>query len=407
MRILLFYQYYHNPDCAAAGRHFQFAKTLGRNHEVHIITSDTWEGQRQTQVFDWSPPGVSVHSFPVAYSNAMSVRERFSAYAGYAWGAIRNGLKMPRPDVIIGTSTPLSAAWAAAKVARIRQIPWIFEVRDLWPDFPFQMGAIPYPWVRKRVYALEKRLYRSAAHVVTLSTDMESHVLNQGIEASSVTTLENGTDLYLNDRISDTDVDALRSFHGLDGKKVVLYAGTFGRANAVPAMIETARRMAYQEDVQFVFIGNGFYSSDLKEAAQTLQNVSVYPPEPRHRVFAWFRLASLSLVPFIDLPVLAANSPAKFFDSLAAGTPVLVTNSGWTQTFVENHQCGWHTPNAEPESMVRGIEVALSDSAELHRAGQNGRRVAYRLFDRIRMAERLESILEQCVYREHASIVEN
>ena len=395
MRILLFYQYYHNPDCAATGRHYQFVKALGQQHEVHVISSDVWTHKRQTQQFPWTPPGVTVHSFPVAYSNSMSVRDRFSAYAGYAWGAFRRGLRVPKPDVIMGTSTPLSAAWAAAKVAQIRRVPWVFEVRDLWPDFPFQMGAVSNGWIRQKLYALEKRLYQSAAHVITLSPDMEAHVIGHGNAPSKVSTLLNGTDIDLNERVTLEDVHALRQKHALSDKKVILYAGTFGRANAIPTMIQAARSMASRTDLFFAFLGEGYHAADLQQAAKELPNLGVFPPAPRHEIFSWFQLASLSLVSFIDLPVLAANSPAKFFDSLIAGTPVLVTNPGWTKRFVDEHRCGWSVPSAEPECLVRGIEQAFEDSDAYATACQNGRRVAKQQFDRNRMAEELASILDK------------
>ena len=226
---------------------------------------------------------------------------------------------------------------------------------------------------------------------------MEAHVLRQDVSSSCVSTLMNGTDLDLNDRITPEEVDSLRDEHNLQSKKVVLYAGTFGRANALPLLIETARGMAHRNDIHFAFLGEGYHAPLLQDAMQDLPNVGVYPPEPRHRIFRWFRLASLSLVPFIDLPVLAANSPAKFFDSLAAGTPVLVTNPGWTKSFVEKYECGWYAPAHEPEDVIQGIERALSDPEAYDRACQNGKDVARRLFDRTRMAEKLETILEQVV----------
>lgn len=394
MRILLFYQYYHNPDCPATGRHYQLVKALGRRHDVHVITSDSWEQKRLAHEFDWTPPGVTLHRLPVPYDNAMTVRDRFTAYAAYARRAILSGLRVPRPDVVLGTSTPLTAAWAASVVARLRRVPWVFEVRDLWPDFPFQMGALPSPWVRKRLYTLERSLYRNAAHVVTLSPDMETHVLARGA-ADAVTTLVNGADLDYCAAVSDEDARALRVKHGLDGKNVVLYAGTFGRANAIGALIDTARALQHRADLHFAFLGEGYEAGRLRDAARSLPNVGVYPPEPRHRIYRWFRMADLSVVSFIDLPVLAANSPAKFFDSLAAGTPVLVTNAGWTKTFVERHACGWSVPAAEPAALVRGIERALGDPEALRRVGCNGQRIARQRFDRKVLMQRFEEILER------------
>ncbi len=397
MHILLFYQYYHNPDCAATGRHYQLVRSLCKHHRVTILTSDIWERKRQSYLYDWAPEGATVHSFRVPYENAMSSPERLKAYAGYAFHAIRKALSLSQPDVIIGSSTPLSAAWAAAKTAQMRRLPWIFEVRDLWPDFPIQMGAIGSKTIQKVLFRMEKQLYRSASHIVTLSPDMESHVRSKGIAPEKTTTLLNGTDLALADRVTDTDIEQLKKTHGIDDKKVILYAGTFGRANAIPLLIHTAKSLHHRRDVHFVFLGSGYFEPHLKAAAHRLDNLTVLPPEPRYRVFHWFRLASISLVSFLDLPVLEANSPAKFFDSLATGTPVIVTNPGWTRTFVEANACGWYASNQELGSVVRCIEQAIDDPELLERTGQKGYEVARKQFDRAPMGDQLDEIIRQSV----------
>ena len=395
MHILFVYQYYHNLDCPASGRHYQFIKALSKNHEVSILTSDVWERKRSTHLYDWAPDGVNVHSFRVPYSNAMSTRARMNSYAGFVWHAIRKGLFIPKPDIIFGTSTPLTAAWAASVIARIRNIPWVFEVRDLWPDFPIQMGAIGPEWLKKRLYRLETSLYNSSSHVITLSPDMEQHVISKGIDTSKVTTLMNGTDLAIARSVEEHEISALRSQYQLTGKKVILYAGTFGRANAIPTLIETAHALRDRQDLHFVFLGEGYFQDQLKDAARTLSNITILAPEPRHKIFHWFTLADISLVPFIDLPVLGANSPAKFFDSLAAGTPVIVTNSGWTRSFVEQHGCGWYAPIEEEGSIARTIRNTIDNPEILHQAGRYGYNIALSKFDRFDMLDPLENILLQ------------
>ena len=398
MHVLIFYQYYHNPDCAASGRHYQFVKALSKHHRVSIITSDVWQHKRQSHKFEWAPPGVEIIHLPVPYDNAMGSGSRLKAYAGYAWQAIKAGMKTDRPDVILGSSTPLTAAWAAAKVAQMRRIPWVFEVRDLWPDFPVQMGAVNNKFLRKRLYNMEHRLYRQASHIIPLSPDMESHILKQGINADRVTTLLNGTDLEFAHQTTLESANMITASHGLSGKKIVLYAGTLGRANAIPQILETSRRMAHRQDIQFVFLGSGFFQPEIEIAAQSQPNLTLIESVPRHRIFGWFKAASLSLVSFIELPVLATNSPAKFFDSLAAGTPVIVTNAGWTKSFVEANACGWYASVKEPEALVRCIERVIDNPDVLRSAGCNGSKIAAQLFDRTKMAAQLDSILRQCAF---------
>ena len=395
MHILLFYQYYHNLDCPASGRHYQFLKALGQRHHITVLSTDIWQRKRISDLYDWLPGGVKLHAFPVPYHNAMSIPARLNAYGGYALRSFVKGLSIPRPDVIVGSSTPLTAAWAAAKVAAFRRIPWIFEVRDLWPDFPIQMGAVQSTWIQKRLYRLESKLYASASHVITLSTDMERALHSKGVPPEKVTTLENGTDLDLANTVHVDAIRQLRKQHNLEHKRIILYAGTLGRANAIPDLVQLAGRMVHRKDVHFVFLGEGYYEHMLKKASATQPNLSILPSVPRHDIFRWFAMADLSLVSFIDLPVLQANSPAKFFDSLASGTPVLVTNPGWTRSFVETHKCGWYAPIQELDAMVRCIEKVLDAPEERKGMGQRGKAIAATHFDRSTMVHTFEKILYQ------------
>ena len=397
MHILLVYQYYHNLDCPASGRHYQFIKSLSKHHQVTILTSDVWEKKRDQYTHDWVPEGVKIHSFPVPYNNSMSIPARLKAFAGFVWHAFRKGISIQKPDVILGTSTPLTAAWVAAVIGWLRGVPWVFEVRDLWPDFPIQMGAIRPQWLQRALLRLERMLYKSASHVITLSPDMEAHVLGKGISRTKVTTLLNGTDIDLAEETTYEGLVELKRKHQLQDKQVILYAGTFGRANAIPTLIETAKQLRHREDLQFVFIGGGYYASALQEASSRFRNITVLSPVARRDIFKWFRLARVSLVSFIDLPVLQANSPAKFFDSLSVGTPVIVTNNGWTRKFVEHHKCGWYVPPQNEQELAQCIHRVVENTALTREAGRNGFRVARTHFDRAEMIAPLEHILKHSV----------
>jgi glycosyltransferase involved in cell wall biosynthesis len=395
MHIAVFYQYFNSPDNAATARHYTFLHRWAQRHTLTLITTRTWYDQRITRSFEWVPANVRLVMLDVPYENQMGRWQRLRAFQGYAARAWWAGLRMPRPDVVFGTSTPLTAAWVAHRVARWHRIPWVFEVRDLWPDFPIQMGAVRQPWLQQRLYALERRLYRSAAHIIPLSPDMQAHIARQGIAADKMTVLVNGTDFPLLEALTDADVAVLRDAFGLTGKRVVLYGGTFGRANDIPTLLAAAERLRGRDDLRFVLAGHGFFAEAVAAVAQRLPNLVALPPQPRPQMLAWCRLADLALVPFIDLPVLAANSPAKLFDSLGAGTPVLVTNDGWTRHLVETHRCGWYVPPSNPMALAARIEQALHDPDQCAAAGRNGARLARQQFDRVEMADRLEAILLQ------------
>ncbi|GGK84552.1 glycosyltransferase family 4 protein [Rufibacter glacialis] len=394
MHIALFHQYHHNPDCPATCRHYTFMAELVKRHKITLITSNAWESKRLTQLYDWVPPGVELISIKAPYSNSMGVVQRLRAFGSFATHALVKGLKMPKPDVIWGVSTPLTTAWAAAQVAKIRRVPWVFEVQDLWPSFPIQMGAVPSAFAQRQLYSLEQSLYRQAAHIIPLSTDMEQYILEKGIAPQKITTLENGTEIPTAS-MPLRQQEALREKLGLQGKQVVLYAGTYGRANDMPMLLKAAALLQDQEQICFVFTGQGFEAPLLEEAAKRQKNIRLLPPLPRPDVLALFSLASVSVVSFIDLPVLKANSPGKLFDSLAMGTPVVVTNAGWTKNLVETHGCGWYVPAGDASALAHSLKKTLGNEPELAGMRERAAQEARSKFDRLQMVPVLEEIFEK------------
>jgi glycosyltransferase involved in cell wall biosynthesis len=396
MHIAVFSQYHTSPDCPATSRHYTLLAEIAKHHRVTLLTTPAWRSQQLTQEFVWVPPGVELREANIPYTNKMGPARRALAFAQYAAWAVRAGRQLDRPDVVWGISTPLTAAWAAARVARYWRVPWVFEVQDLWPSFPVAMGAVPTALARQQLFALEKRLYDSAAHIVPLSPDMSHYVMEQGIPAAKITTLLNGTDLDLAARATPAAVAALRHDQELEGQKVVLYAGTFGRANDIPTVVAAAEALvAADPAVTWLFLGHGYYAPLVAAAAERWPGrIRLVGGQPRHAVFSWFALADVAVVSFLGLPVLDANSPAKLYDALAVGTPVVVTNPGWTKSLVEQHGCGWYTPAGDAPALAERLSAVLANPDALLAAGTRGRALAHVAFDRQLLAEQMRSILE-------------
>ncbi|MFB6231295.1 MAG: glycosyltransferase family 4 protein [Salinibacter sp.] len=401
MKIAVFLQYYHTPDCPTAARPYALVKRLGQEHDVTVITTRAWEENRQAHRFPWVPPGVDLVRFDVPYDNAMSAPRRLAAFLRYAIQAVWYGLQMPRPDLVLGSSTPLTAAAAAATVAQRRDIPWLFEVRDLWPAFPIQMGAVPNYGLHGLLRGGEAALYRSARHVVALSPDMETHVRTRAPSAE-VTTLEYGSDVDLVDEIGPEERTDLKERFSLDRPFLVLYAGTFGRANAIPTLLDAARRLtASRSDVLVAFAGQGYHESTVRRAARRHDAIRQIPPLPYPDTLALFDVADLSLVSFIDRPVLASNSPGKFFDSLATGTPVIVTNPGWTKRFVQRQSCGWYVPPDSPNALADRLHAVLGSPDALTRSGRNAQAAARQHFVRAEIMDRYTDLVERVGRAQH------
>ena len=395
MHIAVFSQYHTNPDCPATSRHYTLLAHIAKTHRVTLLTTSAWKDQRLTSDFPWVPVDVEIREVRVAYDNKMGPARRALSFAQYAAWAVREGLRIEKPDVIWGISTPLTAAWAAAQVAWLRRVPWVFEVQDLWPSFPIAMGAVPTALARQQLYRMEKQLYQSARHILPLSPDMARYVTDLGIASAKVTTVLNGTDLDLAARVTPEVVARLRQMHDLNGKHVILYAGTFGRANDIPTLVAAAEAMAAADsEVVWLFVGHGLFKPLIAAAAARCPGrIRLLDGQARHEVFDWFALAAVSVVAFLGLPVLDSNSPAKLYDSLAVGTPVIVTNAGWTKALVEQHGCGWYVPAGDADALVRQLWTLLAHPEMLAAAGVNGRQLALAEFDRQELAARVQRLL--------------
>ncbi|WP_460585046.1 glycosyltransferase family 4 protein [Hymenobacter arcticus] len=401
MHIAVFSQYHTSPDCPATSRHYTLLTELAKHHRVTLLTTPAWRPQQLTHEWPWVPPGVELLEANIPYENTMGPARRALAFAQYAAWAVRAGRRMARPDVVWGISTPLTAAWAAARVARYWGVPWVFEVQDLWPSFPVAMGAVPTALARQQLFALEKRLYQRAAHIVPLSPDMSQYVKQLGIPAAKVTTLLNGTDLGLAARATPESVAKLRIEQSITSSKTVLYAGTFGRANDMPTVVAAAEALvAADPAVTFLFLGHGYYAPLVAAAATRWPGrIRLVGGQARHAVFSWFALVDATVVSFLDMPVLDTNSPAKLYDSLAVGTPVVVTNRGWTKRLVEQHGCGWYAPAGDARALAACLQQALADPLALAAAGRRGKALAQAEFDRVLIAGRMQRILEQASKR--------
>ncbi|MDJ0364948.1 glycosyltransferase family 4 protein [Hymenobacter sp. H14-R3] len=397
MHVAVFSQYHTSPDCPATSRHYTLLTELTKHHRVTLLTTPAWRPQQLTHEWPWVPPGVELLEADIPYENTMGPARRALAFAQYAAWAVRAGRRLARPDVVWGISTPLTAAWAAARCARHWGVPWVFEVQDLWPSFPVAMGAVPTALARQQLFALEKRLYHSAAHVVPLSPDMSQYVAQLGVPAAKITTLLNGTDLDLAARATPKAVARLRDEQSITNSKTVLYAGTFGRANDMPTVVAAAEALvAADPAVTFLFLGHGFFEPLVAVAAARWPGrIRLVGGQPRHAVFSWFALADVAVVSFLDMPVLDTNSPAKLYDALAVGTPVIVTNQGWTKALVEQHGCGWYTPAGDAAALAARLRAVLADPVAAAEAGKRGQALAQRAFDRRLLAEQMRAILEE------------
>jgi len=410
VRILYLHQFFVTREGTGGTRSYEFARHLvASGHEVTMVTAAPGappDGERRKLTAERDVDGIHVVAARGGYSDyvqatRMGYGRRLLGFAQFALAATAVVLRRPRPDVIFATSPPLTMAFPAMVAARRWGVPLVFEVRDLWPEAPIQMGALRSPVARWLARRLERTVYRAAASVVALSPGMRAGVAAAGIPEERITLIPNASDLDLFS--PDLNSGDLRQRFGLGDAFVCCYFGTMGEANDLGQVIEAAAllREQGQEDVRFVLQGDGKRRSELEQqiAARGLSNVTLLPAGDK---FAAARLAAASdacMTIFKDVPILATNSPNKLFDSFAAGRPAIVNTDGWQRELVETHEAGVFARPGDPADLARQV-LLLRDNPELaRRYGQNARRLAEREFDRRLLAERLRELLERTVGR--------
>jgi glycosyltransferase involved in cell wall biosynthesis len=402
VRILYLHQFFMTRDGTGGTRSYEFARRLVEaGHEVTMVTA----GSGGERVVD----GIRVVEARGGHNDyvratAVGYGRRLLAFARFAATATVAALRGPRPDVVFATSPPLTMALPAIAASRRWRAPLVFEVRDLWPEAPIQMGALRSRWARRLARLLERAVYRSAAEIVALSPGMRDGIVAAGADPGRVTLIPNASDLDLFS--PDVDPGDLRARLGVsDGDFLCAYFGTMGEANdltqvvAAAALLDDAAADAPngRRRVAFVLQGDGKRRAALETDVRRrgLGNV-VFVPAGDKRAAA--RLAAASdacMTIFKDVPILATNSPNKLFDTFAAGRPAIVNTDGWQRVLVEEHEAGLFARPGDAADLAEKVAALRDDPERARRYGANARALAEREFDRDLLAERLRGVLER------------
>jgi glycosyltransferase involved in cell wall biosynthesis len=403
MRILYLHQYFMTRAGVGGTRSYEFARRfVARGHEVSMVTAAA-PGEDARRRID----GIDVRGVPAGYSDyvggtKLAYPRRVLEFVRFAVAATTAVLRLPRPDVIYATSPPLTMALPALIASRRHRAPLVFEVRDLWPEAPIQMGALTNPVLQRLARALERLAYRAAARVIALSPGMRDGVVATGIAPEKVALVPNASDLELFS--PDVDGSQERERLGLGDSFVCSYFGTMGEANDLTQVIEAAALLKSRGDdgMRFVLHGDGKRRPELEELARRrgTDNVVFSDPVPDKSAVARLVAASdVCMTIYKDVPILYTCSPNKLFDTFAAGRAALVNTPGWLQELVERHETGVYARHGDPADLADKVAF-LRDNPELvRRYGENGRRLAETEFSRDLLATRALEVLERAAAR--------
>lgn len=387
LRIAYLHQYYQSRSTWGGTRSYEFGRRLvERGHEVHVITADRTPDRARGSWRVTVDDGIHVHWLGVPYSNSMSYPRRMVSFLRFAASAGPRAARV-RPDVVLASSTPLTIAVPGLVASWLSHARFVFEVRDLWPEVPIEMGILRNPLAKAAARRLADAAYRRAGAVITLSPGMAAGVVARGAPADRVVVVPNACDLDLFGA-RPKDVAAFRAARPwLGDRPLLVYAGTFGTVNGVDYLVRLAAEVRRSRpEVRFLLIGSGVQQPAVAGLARALgvldETLFIEDPVPRSSLPTVLGAATITSSVVIPVRALEHNSANKFFDSLAAGRPIAINHGGWQADLLESAGAGLVLDPDDIVAAARVLADRITDPDWLAGARRQALTLAGERFDR-------------------------
>lgn len=401
MKFLYFHQHFSTPQGATGTRSYEMAKRLiARGHSVTMVCGSSGAGSSGlSQPFDsgrrcGNVDGIDVIEFDLGYSNKLSFVRRVMVFLLFAWRSIMVAMREDY-DVVFATTTPLTAGIPGIVARWLRGKPFVFEVRDLWPELPKAMGVITNPVILGMMSVLEWVSYHSAHRLIGLSPGIVEGIAKRGIPYNRILAVPNGCDLD----IFAASVEKWRPEGVKDTDLMAIFTGTHGMANGLNAVLDAAADLKSRgrDDIKLVLVGDGMLKPGLQSRAQAegLDNVVFHPPVNKKKLAGLMASADIGMQILANVPAFYyGTSPNKFFDYISAGLPVLNNYPGWLAEMISARQCGYAVVPDNPQAFANALIQAADHREELPAMGQRARELAMEEYNRDVLGARFVEWLE-------------
>lgn len=384
----MLHQHFNTPQTGGALRSYYLAKALvERKIDVAVVTGYNGKVYKRENV-----EGIDVHYMPVPYENKFGFWKRIFSFLRYNLGAISVAGKIRDVDVCYAISVPLTIGIAAYWIKIRHGIEYIFEVGDLWPDAPIQMGFVQSYFLKHFLYGVEKFIYRNASSIVGLSPAIKS-TIEQRVAGKKVHLIPNMADTKF--YFPAAKDESVFTKFTLPRKFIVSYIGAVGLANGLDYYIECARACQNAGlSIHFILCGEGALLEYFKRIADRhqLKNFSIIPFQDRDGVKDIMNVTDVAFICYKPLPVLETGSPNKYFDGLAAGKLIAINFGGWIRKEIEDKGCGIYADSRYPTDFVKKIELFVHDPARLQECQQASRALAEEKYSREILSKKFAEI---------------
>ena len=400
MRIHYYHQFFAGPDAPGPAQPRNLVRRLAsRGHEVHVIACDCNAYNEQTEPAERYAEGtgtVQVHRLPVPRNLRASLTNRLKTYGRFAWSACGYGRRLPAPDVVMASIQPLFGGFAALRAARRARVPFLLEIRDLWPDALVAKQAIA-GWQAAPLQALAHHLYHGSDRVVSLTPGIKTELLRKGVRPEALDLLPNGFDAVAHTPVPGRR-EAMRAKLGWGDRFVAVYTGTHTEVTAIPVIVRAAAALRDRADIRIDLFGSGHSKVGAQALARELNlgNIHFHDAVPKSQVPAILDAADAGLMTLFHSPLIHIYFENKFIDYMGAGKPILAAMGGVQAGIIQRIGAGRVVPGMDHDGLARLIADAAAQPAECARMGAAGHDFISTRLDQGRIldryAERLEAL---------------
>ncbi len=404
MRILYVSQYFPPEMGAPAARVHELSRQWVRQgHAVTVLTGfahhptgiksaeDRWRVTRRETV-----DGIDVvRSYVYAAPNAGTWRRMASYVSFFGSAALIGAARVSRPDVVVATSPQLLCACAGYVLARWKRVPFVFEVRDLWPESIVAVEAMRENLIVRGLKRVARYLYEHSSRIVTVGQGYKRQIEQRySIPPERIDVVPNGIDLET--FVPSPRENEVRRQYGWGDRLVLLYVGTHGMAHALHVVLEAALQFRDDPRKLFVFVGEGARKEQLKRRAAELHldNVQFIDQQPKTRIPLFYAACDIGLVTLRRTPLFQDVLPSKIFEYLGMQRPVILSVDGEARRLVQDAGSGVFVPPEDAGALADAIRSLAEQPALLESMGRSGRRYVETHYRRETLAQEYLELLQ-------------
>lgn len=405
MNILIYTQYFLPETNAPANRWGYFARYLAQQgHQVTVLTS--FPNHPQGKILpgyknQWKKvekkDGITIIRNWTYITSSRKFLPRLLNYLSFAYSSYRNSRAIKNLDLVIVSSPPLFVALQGRRIARGNKIPFILDLRDMWPEAAVSTGYLR----RGLIYSLAERkarqVYREAKRIIVNSPALAEALEDKGVKKEKIVFIPNGVDV--SSFIPTLDVSQIGEQYNLRGKFVVLYSGLLGFAQAMGTVIEAANILKEHSDIIFLIVGTGPKAKKLKLQIERkkLNNVILAGAKPHRLIPDFMSWADVCLIPYVNRETFQKNIPSKMYEYMAGGKPIIINLKGEAARIIEKEQAGLVVSADSAQSLAKGILQLFYDPLLRKQMGKKGRNYVMQYRDLKALGRKLENNLQDVI----------